>query len=176
MADFKKPWFVAGGWAIDLYLGRVTRVHKDIEISILRSDQLALQKYLKTWELKKVIPKTGGRMELWVEREFLELPIHEIHGYRANDDPSHLEILLNESSGEHWKFRRNPAITRPVSQLGLRSGIGVPILSPEIVLLYKAKEPRLDDEVDFQNVFAALDDERRVWLRQAIEVCYPGHE
>ncbi len=25
MKDFERPWFVAGGWAIDLYLGHVSR-------------------------------------------------------------------------------------------------------------------------------------------------------
>jgi hypothetical protein len=32
MKDFNKPWYIAGGWAIDLFLGLVTRSHQDIEI------------------------------------------------------------------------------------------------------------------------------------------------
>lgn len=28
---FGKPWWVAGGWAVDLFIGRPTRPHKDIE-------------------------------------------------------------------------------------------------------------------------------------------------
>ena len=30
MQGFSKPWFVAGGWALDLYLGHKTREHSDI--------------------------------------------------------------------------------------------------------------------------------------------------
>jgi len=55
MAGFEKPLFIAGGWAIDLYIGRITRVHKDIEIAILRRDQLALHKYMNGWEFKKEV-------------------------------------------------------------------------------------------------------------------------
>ena len=39
MHGFGKPWFVAGGWAVDLFLGRETRAHEDIEVSIFRRDQ-----------------------------------------------------------------------------------------------------------------------------------------
>ena len=28
------PWWIAGGWAIDLYLGRQTRPHEDIDVLI----------------------------------------------------------------------------------------------------------------------------------------------
>jgi hypothetical protein len=34
-ADF--PWFVAGGWAIDLFLGTRTRDHEDLEIAVASS-------------------------------------------------------------------------------------------------------------------------------------------
>ena len=47
MAKFNKTWFIAGGWAIDLFLGKETREHKDIEIAIFRKDQLNLKTYLK---------------------------------------------------------------------------------------------------------------------------------
>lgn len=38
MKYFKKPWFIAGGWVIDIALGRVTREHGDIDICIFRED------------------------------------------------------------------------------------------------------------------------------------------
>ncbi|WP_445326865.1 nucleotidyltransferase domain-containing protein [Solibacillus sp. FSL W7-1464] len=37
--------FIAGGWAIDLLIGKETREHKDI--AIFRKDQLNLKAYLK---------------------------------------------------------------------------------------------------------------------------------
>ena len=39
MRGFDGPWYVAGGWAIDLFLGRSTRAHSDVDIAILRRDR-----------------------------------------------------------------------------------------------------------------------------------------
>jgi hypothetical protein len=38
--NYDGTWSVAGGWAIDLFLDTETRSHKDIEVIILRNDQL----------------------------------------------------------------------------------------------------------------------------------------
>src|SRR5690242_2363616 len=40
MRGFDRPWFVCGGWAIDLFLGWVTREHGDREVGIYRADQM----------------------------------------------------------------------------------------------------------------------------------------
>lgn len=40
------PWWLAGGWAIDLHIGYVTRVHEDIDVLVLREDQLRVQQHL----------------------------------------------------------------------------------------------------------------------------------
>jgi hypothetical protein len=170
--DFRQPWFVAGGWAIDLFIGDVTRVHKDIEIAIFRKDQSRLREYLFGWEFTKVV---NGKIEPWNQDEWLELPIHEIHAHTKNTFFLELEILLDESSESEWRFRRNLDIARPLSMIRLLSDIDVPFLAPEIVLLYKAKNPRSKDEDDFHRVCSLVDKERQVWLKQAITVCHPGH-
>jgi hypothetical protein len=36
LADLTASWCVAGGWALDLWLGRETRMHQDLEIAIPR--------------------------------------------------------------------------------------------------------------------------------------------
>ena len=41
-AELDAPWWIAGGWAIDLFLGRQTREHEDIDVQILRRDQHAV--------------------------------------------------------------------------------------------------------------------------------------
>ncbi len=101
---FRQPWFVAGGWAIDLFIGDVTRVHKDIEIAIFRKDQNRLREYLFDWKFTKVVNR---KMQPWNENEWLELPIHEIHAHTKNNLLSELEILLDECSQREWRFRRN---------------------------------------------------------------------
>jgi hypothetical protein len=35
-ANVPVPWWIAGGWAIDLFLGRETRPHGDLDVGVLR--------------------------------------------------------------------------------------------------------------------------------------------
>jgi Aminoglycoside-2''-adenylyltransferase len=172
MHGFTSPWFIAGGWAIDLFIGNITREHKDIEIAIFRKDQKLLQDYLFDWEFNKVV---NGVLEPWNKNEWLELGVHEIYACSKISEVSMLEILLDESVESEWRFRRNLNISRPLSKIGLFSDIGVPFLAPEIVLLYKAKNPRCKDEDDFNRIRGLISDEAKIWLKQAIAVCHSGH-
>ena len=174
-AGVPRPWYIAGGWALDLFLRRATRPHADAEIAILRLDQHAAREHLAGWSFQKIVPGPPSRREPWPSSERLELPVHEIHAHRDAGDPQEIEILQEESEGPRWRFRRDPRVSLPLSRLG-RSGLGgLPILAPEIVLLYKAKGPRDRDEQDFQAALPALDAGARRWLKSALETCHPGH-
>jgi hypothetical protein len=139
MRDLKPSWFVAGGWAIDLFLGKETRAHQDIEVAILRKDQTALHDYLDGWILQKIV---DGEPIVWHQNERLNLPTHEIHCFNETAQPSRIEILLNESNETEWIYRRNQKIRRSLSKIQLESKARVKFLCPEIVLLYKSKNPR----------------------------------
>lgn len=174
MQRFERPWFIAGGWALDLYLGRVTRHHKDCEIAILRRDQQALRDHMAGWEFSKV---EKGELLPWPEGEQLQLPTHEIHARREGGSLESLEVLLNEGDEALWQFRKNPAITRPMTLAAMRSAEDIPFLAPEIVLLYKAftVKPRPEDRADYETVSGTLDEERCQWLWESIRAGMPGH-
>jgi hypothetical protein len=165
------PWFIAGGWAIDLFLERETRPHEDVEVAVLREDQWTVRRHLAGWEFVKVV---SGRREPWREDERLEPPVHEVHA-RDPREPGELEVLLNESDGGVWRFRRDPRITRPLADIGDRSDLGIPYLRPELVILFKAKRPRGRDEADFRVVHASLSDHAKAWLREALGIAHPRH-
>jgi hypothetical protein len=173
-AQYSLPWYVAGGWAVDLFLGRQTRPHQDIEVAVLRRDQRLLRHVFDGWAWSKVVPgPQGGVKAVWGEQEWLELPIHELYAREPNGEL--VEVLLQESDAKAWRFRREPTISMPLSELGLRSELGIPILRPEVVLLYKAKSPRLRDEEDFIALLPALGDAQAAWLGEALDRCHPGH-
>ena len=172
MRSFNRDWFVAGGWAIDLYLEKETRAHADIEIAVFRRDQLALQNHFAGWNFKKA---SNGALTDWNRNELLKLPIHEIHCFREPSAPPSLEVLLNETDGDEWLYRRNKQITKPIAKLSLTSNLGMKFLRPEIVLLYKSKNPRPKDERDFETVVEHLDDESREWLKNALTICGSSH-
>jgi hypothetical protein len=173
-ARYAGPWYIAGGWAVDLFLGRQTRMHQDIEVAVLRRDQRPLQRVFDGWTWTKVVPGLqGGARTVWREQEWLELPTHELCARAHNGEL--VEVLLQEADDAAWRFRREPAVTKPLSELGLRSALGIPILAPEVVLLYKAKSPRPKDEQDFTALLPALGEEQVTWLGEALDLCHPGH-
>lgn len=169
MKNFNKTWAIAGGWSIDLFLGKVTREHDDIEIVLYRKDQLAIQEYLDDWSFKKVQNRT---VLPWVRNEHLALPIHETYAEKANEK---IEILLNELDGEHWLYRRDSRIKRELDKACLTTNSGIPILSPEIALLYKSKDPRPKDEMDFRNIYNYMSMEQKQWLRNSLKMIYIEH-
>ncbi|MGG0669964.1 nucleotidyltransferase domain-containing protein [Sporosarcina koreensis] len=169
MEVYDRPWGIAGGWAIDLFIGNQTREHSDIEVAIFREDQYRMRNILANWSFQKAVK---GELVEW-ESEMLELPIHELHG--SDQTGERLEVLLNEVENEQWVFRRDPTITFPSSTLFLISEDGIPYLHPVVVLLYKAKNPREKDHADFLAVKDLLSTEDRRWLCNALKIHVPGH-
>ncbi len=172
MRDFKPSWFVAGGWAIDLFLEKETRLHQDIEIAIFRKDQAALHFHFDEWLFHKFVK---GEPIVWHKDEWLALPTHEIHSFNETAQPSQIEILLNESNETEWIYRRNQEVRRSLNKVQLESDTGVKFLCPEIVLLYKSTNPLAKDEQDFQAVVKYLDLEQKEWLKEAIKICNSNH-
>ena len=171
MENFHCQWFIAGGWAIDLHIGKESRIHTDIEIAIFRKDQLKLKEYLYAWEFKKII---SGEFHHW-NNEYLNLPIHELHAENKGSKEK-IEVLLNETTGDKWMFRRDTRISSPIKVLCKYTSEGIPYLSPEIVLLYKVKNTREKDYRDFMTVSEYLTPQQRRWLIDAIQIHEPQHE
>lgn len=176
MQDFPRLWCVCGGWAIDLFVQRITRQHKDVDFAIRRRDQLALRAYLSTrgWTLDKAF---DGELVPWAEGEHIDLPVHTIWCRNPNSQPDFIEILFNEADEQKFFFRRDRSITRPLTAAIIQLESGIRILAPEIVLLYKAKHLWHEgNRSDFETALPCLDSERRAWLREALLEVHPGHD
>lgn len=169
MRGFDRPWAIAGGWAIDLFLGTGTREHADVEIALYRQDQSAIRSHLHDWSFTKV---QNGAVLSWERNECLSLPIHEIYAERGNET---IEILFNECDHAYWMYRRDHRIKREFDKAILFTDQGIPYLSPEIVLLFKSKTPRPKDELDFQHGYGSMSLEQREWLQGSLKVIYKSH-
>ncbi len=175
LADVQCDWAVAGGWALDLFLDRVTRKHQDIEVAIFREDQLILQRYLSSrgWSLEFV---RNGQLIPWPIGERLALPAHEIWCRIHSGPLQRIEVLLNEHEANAFVFRRDFRIRTPIDRTFVRSSNGIRVLAPEIVLLYKSKRPtEPKEQQDFSNMVDALDMERREWLIESVSAIDPEH-
>ncbi len=174
MKDFHQPWGFCGGWAIDLYTGNQTRPHKDVDISVLRRHQREAFDYLLSydWMLEKAY---NGKLSPLVKDEYVHLPIHGIWCKNTKHDPNFLELLLNESDDTNFYFRRDLSITAEINKVFIQTKSGLPILTPEIVLLYKSKDVDKENESDFQNVLPYLNKTQKDWLRSALNKLYSEH-
>jgi hypothetical protein len=171
LRQLRTSWAIAGGWAIDLALGRVTRPHADV--AAFRDAQGALRAALPAWEFRAAV---GGALVPWPPDARLAPPSREVHARLPAGDPAPaLEFLLNERDGADWVYRRDPAVRLPATRAIRAAPGGVPVLAPEIVLLYKSKAPRPRDEHDFRAAQPLLDSAARAWLRDALRRAEPGH-
>ena len=168
LSGFDRPWWVAGGWAIDLHLGRQTREHHDLDIGVFACDQLSVQGYLarRGWELHCADPP--GRLRPWAPEEDLPAAVHDIWCRRSPESPWELQLMLNPGHGGHWISRRDPAIRLSCAEAIRESPDGIPYLAPEVQLYFKAKH-RLDkDESDLANALPALGARALGWLAGSI--------
>lgn len=166
-------WWIAGGWAIDLFVGHQTREHGDIDVEILRRDQASARALLSGWDLWAASPP--GELRPWGPGEPLPAAAHDVWCREAEGGPWRLQLMIGESRDGMWAFRRDTSLTRPFGEVVLSTDDGIPFLSPEIQLLYKAKDPAPKDDADFLIVLPLLDDDRREWLLTQLRRRYSCH-
>lgn len=168
------PWWVAGGWAIDLHVGRRTREHADTDVLVLRHDLPLVQRHLAGWDLHAADPP--GTLRPWAPGEVLPAHVHDVWCRPAPTGPWTWQLMVCDAPDGTWTYRRDPRITRPVAELaGPASDAARLVLAPEVQLLHKSARPRPKDEADLLVALPHLDGTRRRWLREALATVAPDH-
>ncbi|MFG1705803.1 nucleotidyltransferase domain-containing protein [Nonomuraea sp. M3C6] len=165
-------WWVSGGYAIELAVGGAYREHGDVDISVLRRDQLAVRRLLSGWDCH--VAAVPGTLRPWEPEEVLPETAHDIWVREHPGGPWRFQLMLDEAEGTDWVYRRDPRIRRELGALTVEEP-GFRRLAPEVQLLYKAKGPRPKDELDFAEVLPMLTGEQRLWLDAALELEHPAH-
>ncbi|CAM4168103.1 nucleotidyltransferase domain-containing protein [Deinococcus marmoris] len=176
LAELDAPWMFAGGVALDLHLGQVSRPHDDLDVAVARDAQPQLLQLLSDWKLDA---PQGGMYQPWTAP--LEPPLHQIHArHPALPDVLMLDLLLTDLSDGLWHYRRDPRVMLPLAEARLWSPAGWPYLAPQAVLLFKAaaadRKVRGKDARDFERMRPMLDGQALKWLRGALELLEPEHE
>jgi hypothetical protein len=167
-------WHVAGGWALDVWHGRQTRPHADLEIAVPHRDYAALLPHLGDVTPYAAGPEPGKLRRLAPG----EAPHPEVHQVWMRDDPAGVwrtDVFLEPGDDQTWVCRRDPRLRLPYDTIVDRSADGVPYLRPEAVLLFKAKASRPKDVGDFERALPHLDAAQREWLTHALTTVHPGH-
>ena len=172
LAGVSAPWYVAAGWALDLFRGEQTREHGDLEIAVPAPDFGAVRQALAGYDFEVI-----GSGRAWP----LDSPAFDVMHQTWVREPAtgvyRLDIFREPQRDGAWVCRRDETIRLPYEQIIRRTADGIPYLAPEIVLLFKAKhaaEPK--NQADFDGVLPLLDAAAVGWLRWALARVHPGHE
>jgi hypothetical protein len=167
------PWWIAGGYAIELAVGRPVRDHGDIDVMVLRQDQIRVQEALPGWEWWAGDPP--GTLRRWRPGEHLRTGVHDVWCRPGPGEPWGIQVMIEESGDGDWVSRRDPGIRRPLAGIGRTSSDGIRYLAPEIQLYYKANDPRPKDEADFTAVLRLLTQAQRQWLDGTLARAFGDH-
>jgi hypothetical protein len=164
-------WWISGGHALKLHVGRRWRDHEDIDIGVVRRDLAAVYAHLSGWDLHVA---SSGHLAPWRgERLTLERRQNNVWCRVAAGGPWALDVTINEGSAERWINRRDARLQVPWGSAVLFTVDGVPYLAPEIQLLFKSRDPRPRDEVDAAEVIPHLDERRRRSLAATLASDHP---
>jgi hypothetical protein len=169
---FSVPWWIAGGLAIDLFLGWESRAHADVDIEMFRSDREILFDAFEGWDLNLM---SGGELTPFHRGQELAPEVFGVWGRPGPAEPWAVEVMLADGDMSEWRFRRDDAIRLPGSQLLDHTDDGVPYCTPEVQLLYKSKMARSKDDIDFARCVHRLTSPQRGWLAAAIARSEPDH-
>jgi len=162
-------WCVVAGWALDLFHGKQTREHEDLEIAVPQANFDVVRERLADYDF--YVPSEKGMRPL----DHAGDAFFDSHQTWARDPRAgtwKLDVMRDPHDGDTWICRRDTRIRRPYDEIIARSPDGIPYLRPEYVLLFKAKNGRPKDDADFAATLPALGEERRRWLAGALAQVY----
>ena len=175
LAGVRAPWYVAAGWAIDLFLGGKRREHEDLEIAIPAGALGEVVDALAGFDVYAV--KVPGKGDFTPVAEAGE-GLVETHQTWVRDRAAErwrMDVFREPGDGSTWVCRRDERIRLPYAEVVARTPDGIPFGRPEVVLLYKAKHAREKDESDFEAALPRLDRTARTRLAAWLELVHPGH-
>jgi Aminoglycoside-2''-adenylyltransferase len=157
LSSLTVPYWIIGGWAIDLAVGRVTRDHADVDVMMLERDKHALWNDLTGADVEPTGAPGPGHFVLHSDR--LPLPT---------------DVFLSRATGTSLVYRRGGrSVTRALAGI-TRCRDGIPYLAPEVVLLFKARSKAAKDQHDVEIALPLLDAGQRSWLDDTLKLLPRG--
>jgi hypothetical protein len=172
LAEVVVPWYVAAGWAIDLFLGTQRREHEDLELGVPAAQFDEVAAAFGDLDFHVV---TRGQVAPLAEAGELIETAHQTWGLDRSTNVWRVDLFREPSAGGEWVCRRDSSIHLPYAELIEHTTDGIPYARPEVVLLFKAKQARPKDESDLAAVLPHLSSKRRRLLAGWISLVHPGH-
>ncbi len=170
LAGLSAPWCVAAGWALDLFQGRQTRDHHDVEIAVPRARFAEIAERFPDVDFH--VPVDGALVPASPDAFAAG---HQTWALDRAAGRWRFDVFREPHDGDVWICRRDARIRRPYADLIRHDPSGLPFLAPEVALLFKAKAARDKDRADFAGTLPLLDTDQRRWLADAIALVHPDH-
>jgi len=171
LAGIATPWCVAAGWALDLFRGRQTRAHGDIEIAIPAAGFPEVRSRFRGF-----VFDAAGSGRIW--EDAAPDVLAAVHQTWLRDPATGnylLDVFREPHDGDTWICRRDERIRFPYGEIIHRTHEGIPYLVPELVLLFKAKHARQKDQADFEATVPHMTSPQRKTLGELLVIAHPGH-
>jgi Aminoglycoside-2''-adenylyltransferase len=171
LAGVATPWCVAAGWALDLFRGRQTRAHGDIEIAIPAARFAEVRGRFPGYVFDGV-----GSGRIW--QDAAPDVLAAVHQTWLRDPATGnylLDVFREPHDGDTWICRHDGRIRLPYRQIINQTPDGIPYLAPELVLLFKAKHVRPKDQADFDSTVPFMNPAQRETLAELLALAHPGH-
>ncbi|WP_034269891.1 nucleotidyltransferase domain-containing protein [Actinospica robiniae] len=171
LAEVAVPWYVAAGWALDLFRGKQTRKHGDLEIAVPANRFAEIRARFDGYAFDAV---SSGRLWRGAAPEVIAAT-HQTWLRDPRTDDYLLDVFREPHDGDAWICRHDPTIRLPYDAVIRHSADGIPYLAPEFVLLFKSKQVRPKDQADFEETLPHLDPNQRATLTDLLARVHPGH-
>ena len=172
LRDYTGRWWVAGGWAIDAFVGS-SREHGDLDLGIPRDEAEGFIEFVSStfdaWA-------AAGSLTPILPNERSEIPdeCSNLWLRASGADPWEYDVMLESVRGSTWHYKRAQRVTRPFDEC-VWTRRGISYLRPEIQLLLKAKHVRAKDTLDLERCVPHLNGASRTWLETTLRREHPQH-
>lgn len=165
-------WYIAGGHALELALGRTWRTHDDLDVGICRKDLGLLHQHLSDWDLHVA---AGGVLAPWDGHPLSQdRDENNIWARRSAAHPWAFDVIVSGGDRDLWWSRRDPSIRLPWAE-AIEYAADTPYLAPHAQLLMKAKTIRPKDDLDAEAVIPVLRGPQRSWLAEHLPPDHAWH-
>ena len=169
------PYYICGGFALELFVGKTMRAHSDLDISVFYENKRDVVALLQKdgWSVYKRVFEPGSMGGITPIADENDSKLDDIRGIWAIKPGSHLvpkaregktdifdfeilshqqtefnfiEIVLDFNDGENFVLGKDKKIARRLDKAILYSD-GVPYMAPEVVLFLKSPHVYFTHEI-----------------------------
>lgn len=147
------------------------RAHEDIEIGIPAAAFPEIRNHFRGYVFDAL-----GSGRIWEDATPEALAaVHQTWLREPATGNYLLDVFREPHDGDTWICRRDERIRLPYRDIIRHTHDGIPYLTPELVLLFKAKNARPKDQADFDATIPNMASAQRATLAELLTHTHPGH-